>query len=418
MTKAVYRRYSTKEIYNQQKETGNIPDGAIFFIFETKQIGTRKGDSYLLVSSENLDERLTNLERLAAELNDEFIQFKEDVAQNINDLRIAINTELGFVDNKYVPVNKDLSDKTVSSALDFLADEKYRSEMPDDLEVPNEIGGLAAGTTAEELKKQSISQVLDNILFPEIQPNITNPSANLSFKNGGGFSNGGIYEVGSIAPIIDNFTTSFNRGSSKVPGKPDLYRAGELINDDRTFIYYGASNKTLPEKVILNEMSYIYQVHYGQGDELITSKGNIASIKPNPLPEGTLNSNRIIINGTYPYFCNGTSASSSNQETTFPSTPSDTKLPLVKWNTVLVGAKFASEASTNTRLTFDYPSTKHVTKVEFMNTVSGKWEVFAAYTISEAPDRIIQGNNINYSRLTTIGSLSGALQLRFTLNNK
>lgn len=142
MTKAVFRRYSTKEIYNQQKEFGNIPDGAIFFILDTKQVGVRKLDEYIVVSAENAEERLTILESLVEQiqsnvtvLNEEFEQFKTDIAQDLNNLHTDVNNEilpkfnklneeLGFVNGEYQPINEDLTNKTVSSAIDFLSDKE------------------------------------------------------------------------------------------------------------------------------------------------------------------------------------------------------------------------------------------------------------------------------------------------------
>lgn len=103
-----------------------------------------------------------------------------------------------------------------------------------------------------------------------------------------------------------------------------------------------------------------------------------------------------------------------------PSAPiANNKLRLYKWTDTLIGAKFASEASSGTRLEFKFPSTKNVTKVEFYNTVSGKWEVFSSanYVISDAGNIAVQGVNVAYKKLTTQGAMSGALQLRFTVAN-
>ena len=336
----------------------------------------------------------------------------------------SISAELGFTENptntfNFTPTNKDLADKdTVTKAIDFLADEKYRSEMPDDLKVPNNIGGLKAGQTAEDLRKKSISQILDDIIFPELEPTITAPSASISFKSG--FSNNQIFEVNATAPANPtNFTTGFNQGLSKVAGQPDKKRAGAL-NSGSSFIYYNtADQKTLPGKVVLGTMTYKYRAAYAQGETCVTSKGNKASsVDPNPLPAGTVDSGAIQIYGTYPYFCNGQSASSSAQDNNLPSSvTADTKLPLQKWTDTLVGAKFASEATTGTRLVFEFPSTKKVTKVEFMNTVSGKWENFSGYSTSTSGNKTIQGVSVAYSKLTTTGALSGAIQLRFTVAN-
>lgn len=345
----------------------------------------------------------------------------EEVKNRQEQIR-SISGVLGFTENPtnifhFSPENKDLSDKdTVTKAIDFLADEKYRSEMPDDLTVPNNIGGLKAGKSAKELKTKSISQILDDILFPELQPSVTAPSASISLKSG--FSNGQILEVGSNAPVNPtNFTTGYSQGSSRVVGQVEKKRGGVLISGS-SFIYYNTpSTTTLPSKVVLGTMSYKYRAAYQQGEVCITSKGNKASLTPNPLPAGTVDSGAVTIYGTYPFFCNGANASSSSQDTAFPSAMSDIKLPLVTWTTTLIGAKFASEASTGTRITFDFPSAKRVTKVEFMNTVSGKWENFPGYSTSSLGNKTVQGASVAYSRLTTTGALSGAIQLRFTIAN-
>ena len=52
-----------------------------------------------------------------------------------------------------------------------------------------------------------------------------------------------------------------------------------------------------------------------------------------------------------------------------------------------------------------------------MNTVSGKWETFNGYEVTDIAAKTIQGNSVNYKRWTTVGSLNGGLQLRFTITN-
>lgn len=295
---------------------------------------------------------------------------------------------------------------------------KFKTSLPDSLTTPAKLGGLPAGTKVETLKIKTLSQIFEDILFEEIQPSVTAPSASISFKSP--FTANQILEVGAVAPTAEQIQTGFSRGNCTVVGQPNKNRAGELISDDQSFVYVGnsTSNKTLPVKVTLGTMQYNYQAHHGAGDTLLTSKGNKATVSPNPLPAGIVKSGAVYLYGTYPYFCNGASASSSAGDTNFPSTVTpDTKLPLQKWTDVLIGAKFASEASTEKRLEFYFPAEKNVTKVEFYNTVSGKWEVFGTdkYAISDAGTKTIQGEDIAYKKLTTTGAMSGALQLRFTV---
>lgn len=293
----------------------------------------------------------------------------------------------------------------------------YQSELPDELTTPSKHGGLAAGTAVSALKQKTLSQLFDDILFEEIQPTVKNPSCSISPK--GSWANNGIYEVGAAAPSDagTDFNISFNRGACTVVGQPTKYRAGTETGRD---VKLGSSALAAGSKITLGTMTYNLTINHGAGDTLLTSKGNKATnVSPNPLTAGSVKSSCNIY-GTYPFFCNGQSASSSNQDTNLPSavTP-NTKLPLIRWTDALIGAKFASEATTGTRLEFIFPKAKNVTKVEFFNTVSGKWEVFGSdkYSIAPTTQQTVQGTPVDYNKLTTTGSMSGALQLRFTLAN-
>lgn len=300
------------------------------------------------------------------------------------------------------------------------SDISYTTDLPDSLVVPQTIGGINEGTKVSDLEGSTISQMFDNLLFPEVQPTIQAPSATIHFKDT--FSSNGVYEVGTTAPIAANFNTSFNRGTCTVVGQANKNRAGNL-DSGNSFIYYGGntSTKTLPAKVTLGTMQYNYHAAYAQGDTLVTSKGNKASVTPNPLPAGSVNSSNLTIFGTYPYYCNGQSASSSSGDSNFPTSATpDTKLPLYKWTDTLVGAKFASEAATGTRMQFMYSNRKKVTKVEFYNSISGKWETFDTSNYnakSGIKTYSVQGTNETYNILTTTGPLSGSVQYRFTITN-
>lgn len=300
------------------------------------------------------------------------------------------------------------------------SDISYTTDLPDSLVVPQTIGGINKGTKVSDLEGSTISQMFDNLLFPEVQPTIQAPSATIHFKDT--FSSDGVYEVGTTAPIAADFNTSFNRGTCTVVGQANKNRAGNL-DSGNSFIYYegNTSTKTLPAKVTLGTMQYNYHAAYAQGDTLVTSKGNKASITPNPLPAGSVNSSNLTIFGTYPYYCNGQSAPSSSGDSNFPTSATpDTKLPLYKWTNTLVGAKFASEAATGTRMQFMYSNRKKVTKVEFYNSISGKWETFDTSNYnakSGMKTYSVQGTNETYNILTTTGPLSGSVQYRFTMTN-
>lgn len=65
-----------------------------------------------------------------------------------------------------------------------------------------------------------------------------------------------------------------------------------------------------------------------------------------------------------------------------------------------------------------YSNRKKVTKVEFYNSISGKWETFNTSNYnaeSNTKTYSIQGTNEIYNILTTTGPLSGSVQYRFTM---
>jgi hypothetical protein len=181
---------------------------------------------------------------------------------------------------------------------------RFKTSLPDSLATPSKLGGLPAGTKVETLKTKTLSQIFEDILFEEIQPTVQAPSATISFKSP--FTANKILEVGESAPTAEQIQTGFNRGNCTVVGQANKNRAGELISDDQSFIYVGnsTSNKTLPTKVTLGTMQYNYQAHHGAGDTLLTSKGNKATVSPNPLPEGTVKSGAVYLYGTYPFYRN------------------------------------------------------------------------------------------------------------------
>lgn len=287
----------------------------------------------------------------------------------------------------------------------------YASAMGDEVVTSIKVGGINAGTKASALKGKTISQVIDDMLFAAVNPTITNPSASISFKSG--FSSGGIYEVGATAPTVANFNTSFNQGSSTVIGQPTLNVAGPAGPNSR--VYYG-STSSLASKIVLGSMSYKYHVETGEpGPQLVNSKGENYGT---PVAAGTsYESSNVTIYGTYPYFANGVDGSVSGKESSLPTSFADTKLKLYKWTDTLIGVKF-SGWTVSEQPTFYYPSTKKVTKVEWFNTAANAWEVCAAsqYTTAVADDRTVQGNTVNYKKLTMTPEV-GARQYRFTVSN-
>lgn len=297
----------------------------------------------------------------------------------------------------------------------------YNSNMSDDLQVTDNHGGIKKGVTAGELKTKTWAQLMDDILFPTVQPTVNAPSASVALSNG--FSNNGVYEIGAAAPAAGTSVKgSFNRGTVTVVGQPNKNRAGALIEDE-SYVATGAGSQELPEKIVLGAMTYKYHAAYGEGDELVDSKGNKATVTPNPLSAGSIDSSNVTVYGTYPYFSNGVMAStSSNELSSLPASFVDNakfrSLIRIDDNTQ-IAAKFASEAEHSTKARLYVPATKKVTAVKAMNTLTGKFDVdFTAWEmLADTVNQTVQGTEVAYKVWTTTGSLQGGNQYLFTIAN-
>lgn len=381
-------------------------------------------------SKTELESKLSELESKIETLEDTVDANKSAIKEHASFINDSVVNEI-TKDGDTITVNKTVKEVTEDSEEINEKEEalklNYASSMPDNLTTPNAVGGIAKGIAAETLKSKTYGQIIDMILFPELFPTIANPSATIELKDG--FAANGVYEIGADAPVDPtNFTTNLVRGNCTVAGQSTKNRAGALVAAD-SFIYYGGStsNKTLPEKITSGAMSYNYHAAYSEGDVLVTSYGNPATKNAsgtaivNPLAAGSVNSSAVTIYGTYPYFSNGTTASTSAIDNNLPSSINTTsvKLPLAKLDTTLIGVKYGSESAFDTRLFFEFPTTKQVTKVEFMDPGSKDWKVIASnnYTVASSGNKTIQEKAVAYNKLTTSGDLMGAIQLRFTMAN-
>lgn len=185
----------------------------------------------------------------------------------------------------------------------------------DNQKVSASIGDIKAGTPASELKKKTLSQLLDEMLFKTIYPTITkNASVSITPKAGNS-SVGTSVEFGTKITAIDY---SYSQGQAKL-----IMESG----DGETFNYTGAETSTVlkykgpsdsgeiqfPNSgVTLGYGTYTFSatVNYAAGAPLKDSKGNAGTngkIKvfsetsatattevPNPHPTGSVRASKTI----------------------------------------------------------------------------------------------------------------------------
>lgn len=274
----------------------------------------------------------------------------------------------------------DASTKTVDLA-EIL---KYKSALADDIATVNALGGIPAGTTVAQLKNKTFSQLFDELIFPTVNPTFENPTAFLTLKSN---STPIIQEVGTTGaslPVAASFNTGYNPGAIKIAGVKKQDRAGNL-NPNESFIYINnaTANKEFPTEIPDGSIIYRYKAAYAQGPQPLDSKGNNYQI---PLPAGAVYSAAVTINGVYPYFTN-----KDNNE-------AFAKLPLTTSNT-LNAVKFKAEGPN--KHTFKIFAKYTLTKVELLNTLSGRYENYGIDKFTKTTENIkVQGKQVTYAVYT------------------
>lgn len=272
-----------------------------------------------------------------------------------------------------------------SKTVDLAEILKYKSALADDIATVNALGGIPAGTTVAQLKNKTFSQLFDELIFPTVNPTFEAPTALLSLKSTS--TTPIIQEVGTTGasvPIAVNFTIGYNPGAIKIAGVRKQNRGGNLKSDE-SFIYINddPANKEFPTEIPEGSIIYKYRAAYAQGPQPLDSKGNNYQT---PLPAGTVDSPAITIKGVYPYFTN-----KDNNE-------AFAKLTLTT-SSILSAVKFKAEGPN--KHTFKIPAKYTLTKVELLNTLSGKYENYGIDKFTKTTENIkVQGKQVSYAVYT------------------
>ena len=249
-------------------------------------------------------------------------------------------------------INQSVSEK------EWCTLDTYNPLLADEILTPSDIGGIPKDTKVEDLRGMSISEVLDMMLFPVIYPTFTPPTAKLSY------SDAKIVEVGAVAPSEDNFTKEFDRGEILSNGEFQNYRAGEKTSDSLLC----NSNMNLPSIVSLGDNKYVYRVNYAEGSQPLDSRGGNYE---EPLQAGYVDSEPIVISGTYPWYASTEKAGTL------------TKQKLIKWSDSLnmntgsfVLKPQAADAEKEYKQSFLIPRVAQ--SILTLNPITQQWEDFSS----------------------------------------
>ena len=300
-------------------------------------------------------------------------------------------------------------DKFIITYLDNSASEieaaksEYESSIEDKtLTMPNAVGGIAKGTKLSDVEGKTFNAIIDDLLFPTVNPTFTAPTASISFKN---YSS--TQEVGAAGPTSSNFTTGYDAGKITLSGTKQANRGGSQ-NTANSFICVNgtATNKTLPTTVTLGDTTFKYRAAYAQGPQPKNNKGGNYS---SPLSAGTVDSSAITLNGTYPWYASTVGVTASSPVA---------KQALVAWNATAGAmytgdAGFTLEASGTVPQVIKVPNSRTISNMEMYDTGAEKWKAVSLSVFTTSTENItVNGSSVTYTVYTYNGAARGQVKLR------
>ena len=276
----------------------------------------------------------------------------------------------------------------------------YTNSDPTPINFPSDDDpNIPSGTT---FANKTFPEMMDLMLYPELDPTLTNPSNTFTI------SPSGLREIGETIATI-TLSATFSKGSISPAYGTTGFRSG----DPNTYVYTGTGatdnastsltdTETVSSYTVLSGAnSWTGAVSYDAGPQPLTSKGNDFS---SPLSAGTTSAITRTITGVYPAFATTSAIGTLTKQS-------------LQVMTTYIQVSMVAETGNGDKQTIDIPDAwSTITGLQQFNTLSGTWDAIAlsSFTTS-ATTQTIQGNSVNYTKYAYNGSTIGARQLRFTV---
>ena len=274
---------------------------------------------------------------------------------------------------------------------------KYSSSItPTTITMPNAVGGIAEGTKVSDLNGKTFSELFDDLLFPATNPTYTSPSV-----SGFILSNATTpVEIGTNIATISAAT--LNRGEWSPYNVQDndtnLPAAGTVSSTKYSITINGTTSTSLPTSgkyTTLGNQNYSVTISYNAGPIPKNNKGiEVPALRLNA---GEVSATRTI-NVSCPIFATTVSIGTFTKLNTLK-TWSNSAIISPEFTLVAQGDISGTVSERNTQaISIPYPSGRNTTvKIEFYNTVSGKWEDNTnQFALKDNNPTNINGVSINY----------------------
>lgn len=227
-----------------------------------------------------LEEELTTVR---STLDSEVANINEAVQQEISTMQTMVNDSLVEVDERI-----QAAEDTVQNLKDNISDAViYTTDLADSVKSTSSVGGLKSGTSVSDLRGKTISEILDDMLFPTTIRNLIQPTLRYSISSQ-------LVKIGTalFTPVL-TFTKN-DAGNETSRTEVVLFNSQETA--DTTYSSLGV-------------YTHKGTVTYEAGEYLTDSKGNPTDKR---IEAGSLTAS-FNITTTYPWYA-GTVESVSEQK--------------------------------------------------------------------------------------------------------
>lgn len=295
------------------------------------------------------------------------------------------------------PESAGLMSAEDKAALDALKNNGGGTVVAESVYVPNEAlltvtsaeHGALGARTGQEFKDAefSFSEMFDAILFPTIDPVITQPSASISIND----SDKNV-EVGAVLPT---YAVTYNAGKVVLNGVTQHSEyAGEKTKETVTLT---GSLVAGTDKMPAKSVTYSAKVEYAAGTNQPMTNKNTAY--GSTCPAGSVSATGII----YPYYVYYATTSSS--EATAQSVLRNAGVSTVTTPELILVAHTASAPQV-----IKLP-VRTMTKMQMYNTVAGKYEEVSFTNWTLTTETI---NDVSYNVYTYSGDARGSVKVKVT----
>lgn len=200
----------------------------------------------------------------------------QQINQQIEDINPKLETAIQNIQELQQNVNTNTeSIQTINTKLEVV--DKYQTELSDDTQSPEDLGGISQGTTVGSLKGKTISEIIDILIFPTVVRDLVYPRLYYSFTDR-------IVEINTpnLQPVL-----TFEKND-----------AGEETSRNESVLFNSSEVEDFTSYNKIGVYTHKGVVEYGAGEYLIDNKGEVSNKR---VEAGSLTATATVT-ATYPWY--------------------------------------------------------------------------------------------------------------------